>query len=400
MSSLITNVSILGSTGSIGVSTLEVVRLNPKDFNIIALSCNSNLKLLSQQIQEFNPQYVSVGIGYKNKLKEMLPSSFPVTIYEGTEGNCLIAELNDVDKVIAAIMGAEGLLPIISAIKKGKIIAIANKEPIVLAGFLLDKLVKQYSAKILPLDSEHNAIFQAIQGSNQKGITSITLTASGGPFLHRDQNTFSDITLAEALKHPNWVMGDKITVDSATMMNKCLEIIEAKWLFDLSPDQIDVVVHPESIIHSLANFKDGSSLAQLGETDMKVPIAYCLGYPNRIESSCKTLKFSSLKQLTFLEPDFKKFPTLKLAYKVLSLCPGAPAVLNGANEKAVSLLFQGKIKFYQILLGLEELIEGLEATLKNTPEQIPEYIQKTSTVEEAIQADQWGRQKIQELYTL
>jgi 1-deoxy-D-xylulose-5-phosphate reductoisomerase len=393
-------VTILGSTGSIGLSTLAVIRQNPGYFKVAGLSCNSNLQELISQIREFSPLQVAVGIGYKKELKEyLLKDGLQTEILEGTAGNNRLASSSDVDILVVAIVGAAGVEPVLAGITAGTTIALANKESIVLAGSILTKEAESRGVKILPIDSEHNAIFQSLMGNDEKDIDHITLTASGGPFRNLPQAEFAKITVEEALNHPNWEMGKKITIDSATMMNKCLEIIEAKWLFDLEPHQIKVLIHPQSTIHSLVTYKDGSTICQLGVPDMKTPIANCLGYPGRILSGSKSLELAKVGHLSFETPDYKKFPALRLAYAVLEIGAGAPAALNGANESLVELFLEQKIPFTKITDSLCKIVDELHKLKKLADMTVPPFLFKQHSLQDAIDADNWGRQFINQLFT-
>ena len=382
---------ILGSTGSIGESALEVVRKNQSRFHIVGLTCHSNVDLLAKQIKEFQPKIVSVGAGETVALSVALNFEIgTLKIVEGEQGNKKVATHPDGNKVIAAIMGAAGLKPIMSSIQSKKNVALANKEPMVLAGKLLMKAANKNKVLIFPMDSEHNAIFQALQGSNKSDIESITLTASGGPFRNWEKDKFDTITLKEALQHPNWKMGSKITIDSATMMNKCLEVIEARWLFDQAPEKIHVIVHPESIIHSMVTFQDGSSIAQLGQPDMKIPISYCLGYPNRLISGAKSLDLIQVQQLSFEKPDLEKFPTIQFAYDMLKIGEGCPAALNGANEVLVEYFLEERIQFIQIFELLYRLVYELKNKFNDLIKTHP-YLNWVQSLHDAIQSDQFGR---------
>ena len=385
---------ILGSTGSVGRNTLEVIRLNQDRFKVIGLTCQRNISLMAEQIKEFQPEIVSVGDGYQNQLRTALGNQFKtLTIVEGEPGNMIVAQNTSANKVVAAIVGSAGLKPVFAAIQSNKDIALANKETLVLAGDLMMQQSKKHGIELLPLDSEHNAIFQCLAGNYHKDIDHIILTASGGPFRNKDISEFKEITLEAALNHPNWEMGEKITIDSATMMNKCLEIIEAKWLFNLKIDQIKVLVHPQSIVHSMVVYKDGSTLAQLGFPDMKTPIANCLGYPDRIASGSPFIDWTNTETLTFEQPDLIKFPTIQYAYEALKLGGGVPAALNGANETLVDLFISQKIKFTVIFEQLKKLLKTLKMKFDSNCEQ---YLQEIESIDDAIQSDQWGRQFIQD----
>lgn len=347
--------TILGSTGSIGVSTLDVVARHPEKFRIFALAGHTQVAKLAAQCVQFQPQYAVVADeGHAEALAKMLAASACRTeVLYGAQALIDVASAEEVSGVMAAIVGAAGLPSALAAAKAGKTIYLANKETLVVAGALFMQAATESGAKVLPVDSEHNAIYQVLphdyQGRlNAHGIESIVLTASGGPFLNTDLAEFAGITPAQAVKHPNWNMGQKISVDSATMMNKGLELIEAHWLFNCPPEKLEVVIHPQSVIHSMVRYRDGSVLAQMGNPDMRTPIAYCLGLPDRIESGVGALDFGSLSGLTFCEPDFSRFPCLKLAYDAMQAGGGAACVLNAANEEAVAAFLAGRIRFTDI----------------------------------------------------
>ena len=347
--------TILGSTGSIGVSTLDVVARHPEKFRIFALAGHTQVAKLAAQCVQFEPQYAVVADeGHAEALAKMLAASACRTeVLHGEQALIDVASAAEVSGVMAAIVGAAGLPSALAAAKAGKTIYLANKETLVVAGALFMQAATESGAKVLPVDSEHNAIYQVLphdyQGRlNAHGIESIVLTASGGPFLNTDLAEFAGITPAQAVKHPNWNMGQKISVDSATMMNKGLELIEAHWLFNCPPEKLEVVIHPQSVIHSMVRYRDGSVLAQMGKPDMRTPIAYCLGLPDRIESGVGALDFGSLSGLTFCEPDFSRFPCLKLAYDAMQAGGGAACVLNAANEEAVAAFLAGRIRFTDI----------------------------------------------------
>lgn len=351
-------VLILGSTGSIGVSSLNVIREHPDKFKVVGLTTNSNIDLLEEQIKEFNPTIVAVRdrINAKELSKRFYNSK---EILSGDEGILSATKNSDYDILIGAMVGFSGLLPTIEAIKKGKRIALANKETLVVAGEIVTALVAECNSEIIPVDSEHSAIYQCLIGENLKEVEKIILTASGGPFLHKDKSFFETATVAEALNHPNWKMGSKITIDSATMMNKGLEVIEAHWLFGLAPEKIEVVIHPQSIIHSMVQFVDGSIKAQLGLPDMKLPIQYALSFPERIENNFERTNLPLIKNFTFIEPDFDKFECLKLAYQSLQQGGNSPCILNAANEIAVEKFLSGKIRFSDIAFIIKEALERI-----------------------------------------
>lgn len=344
---------ILGSTGSIGTQTLEVVRENP-ELQVIALAAGRNVDKMEQQIREFHPEIaVMWGEEAAKELRERV-SDIDVKISCGMDGLMEIAAFSKVDVLLTAVVGMIGIRPTIEAIKNGKTIALANKETLVTAGHIIMPLAEKYHVPILPVDSEHSAIFQSLNGEPKSRVEKILLTASGGPFRGRKREELKNIQVEDALKHPNWAMGRKITIDSSTLVNKGLEVIEAKWLFDVAPEQIQVVVHPQSIIHSMVQYVDGGIMAQLGTPDMKLPIQYALFYPDRKPMSGKRVDFYELGQITFEKPDVETFPGLGLAYEALAAGGSMPTVYNAANEKAVSLFLDRKIGYLQIA----ELIEA------------------------------------------
>ena len=344
---------ILGSTGSIGTQTLEVIRSN-EDMNVRAIAAGSNVDLLESQVREFNPEMVCVFDEEKAlELKKRI-SNVKTEVVSGMEGLIECATLDSADIVVAAVVGMIGIRPVIEAIKAGKDIAFANKETLVTAGHIIMPMVKKYGVKMLPVDSEHAAIFQCLNGENSGEVDSLLLTASGGPFRGMTRDMLEDIQVEDALKHPNWSMGRKITIDSSTMVNKGLEVIEAKWLFDVSFDQIKVIIQPQSVIHSMVQFKDGAVMAQLGTPDMKLPIQYALCYPERRYLEGERLDFYKLSDITFEKPDMETFKGLKLAYEAGKEGGSMPTVLNAANEKAVALFLDRKIKYLQIADIIEE----------------------------------------------
>ncbi|HFC6360241.1 TPA: 1-deoxy-D-xylulose-5-phosphate reductoisomerase [Neisseria lactamica] len=347
--------TILGSTGSIGGSTLDVVSRHPEKFRVFALAGHKQVEKLAAQCRTFRPEYAVVADAeHAARLEALLKRDGTATqVLHGTQALVDVASADEVSGVMCAIVGAAGLPSALAAAQKGKTIYLANKETLVVSGALFMETARANGAAVLPVDSEHNAVFQVLPRDytgrlNEHGIRSIILTASGGPFLTADLNTFDSITPAQAVKHPNWRMGRKISVDSATMMNKGLELIEAHWLFDCPPDKLEVVIHPQSVIHSMVRYRDGSVLAQLGNPDMRTPIAYCLGLPERIDSGVGDLDFDALSALTFQKPDFDRFPCLKLAYEAMNAGGAAPCVLNAANEAAVAAFLDGRIKFTDI----------------------------------------------------
>lgn len=347
--------TILGSTGSIGESTLDVVSRHPEKFRVFALAGHRQVDKLAAQCKQFRPEYAVVGdADHATELeKKLKQEGISTQVLYGSQALIDVASADEVSGVMCAIVGAAGLPSALAAAQKGKTIYLANKETLVVSGALFMETARQNGATVLPIDSEHNAIFQVLPRDytgrlNEHGINSIILTASGGPFLNTDLSTFDSITPEQAVKHPNWSMGRKISVDSASMMNKGLELIEAHWLFNCPPEKLEVVIHPQSVIHSMVRYRDGSVLAQLGNPDMRTPIAYCLGLPERIDSGVGELDFGALSALTFQKPDFDRFPCLKLAYQAMNAGGAAPCVLNAANEVAVAAFLDKRIKFTDI----------------------------------------------------
>ena len=345
-------IAILGSTGSIGTQALQVIAEHPELYEAYVLTANNQVELLAEQARKFMP--AAVVIANENKylqLKELL-ADLPIQVYAGADALCEVVEAKPIDVVLASMVGYAGLRPTINAIKAGKAIALANKETLVVAGELINELASQYHTPILPVDSEHSAIFQCLENNNP--LEKVILTASGGPFRTFTMEQLQHVTKAQALKHPNWDMGAKITIDSATMMNKGFEVIEAKWLFGVRPDQIEVVVHPQSVIHSMVQYEDGAVKAQLGMPDMRLPIQYAFSYPQRIKSSFDRLDFSTLKELTFEQPDTNRFRCLALAYEALNQGGNMACILNAANEVVVSAFLQERIPFLRMSEVIEE----------------------------------------------
>ncbi len=372
--------SLLGSTGSIGQSTLDVVRQNKDEFAVLAMSCGRNLDLFAKQIDEFKPQLASVQYAEDiPKLREKL--NFEGEILYGEEGNLAVATHGETDYLLSAIVGAAGLAPTYAGILAKKTIGLANKETMVIAGELMNAAAQKNQVKILPVDSEHSAIFQCLNGEKKAEIRRMILTASGGPFLHKPLEEFSQITVEQALKHPNWSMGAKITIDSASLMNKGLELIEARWIFDMDPDKLDVIVHPQSIVHSMIEFVDGSVMAQLGIPDMRIPIAYAMSYPQRLPNTLPSLDLKKISRLDFLEPNENKFRCLSLAKQVMKDGGTYAAVLNAANEVVVENFLKKKINFHQIPIFIEEALE------KHCSKQ-------PKSLEDILVADQWARETV------
>lgn len=372
-------ITILGSTGSIGVSALDVIGKNPQLFQVEALAAGRNIKLLKKQIEKFKPKVVAVSTKESAlKLREALNAKSRVKIFYDEEGLKEIASFPSADIVISAISGSAGLIPTLAAIEAGKDIALANKETMVMAGEIVTKRAIKKGVKIIPVDSEHSAIFQCLEGNKRRNLRRIILTASGGPFLNFTRNELKKVSLSQTLRHPNWKMGKKITIDSASMMNKGLEVIEAKWLFNVDISDIDVLIHPQSIMHSLVEFIDGAFLAQMGIPDMKIPIAYALTYPERISNDLPSLNLVKTRNLEFHNPDIKKFPCLGLAYAA-GLCGGtAPVVLNAADEVAVSAFIEKKIRFIDLPKIIEKILV-LHNSINNP------------SLDDILQADLWAR---------
>lgn len=370
-------ISILGSTGSIGTQTLEVVE-NLEDIKVMAITGNSNIDLLEKQARKFRPELVAV-MDEKNAiiLQDRL-ADMNIRVVSGMDGLVEAATYEGVDTVVTSVVGNIGLKPTFEAIRAGKNIALANKETLVSAGQLVMDLAKKHKINIYPVDSEHSAIFQSLQGNGENKIQRILLTASGGPFRGKKREELENVTAADALAHPNWSMGKKITIDSATLMNKGLEVMEAKWLFDVDVDQIEVLIHPQSIVHSAVEYEDGAIMAQMGEPDMRVPIQYALTYPKRVKNPFPRIDFAQRSNLTFDKPDMDTFKCLSLAYRALKTGGTLPAVLNGANEVAVARFLKGEISFLQIPALIEQTMDAY--TVKY------EY-----TLEDLLEADAWAK---------
>ena len=373
--------SILGSTGSIGVNTLDVVSKNRMQFCVVALAAGRNIDLLKTQIEQFNPLIAAVmDETLAIRLREILPPDSKTEILWGAAGYREVARIGDADMVVSAMVGSAGLVPTLEAIDAGKHIALANKETLVAAGHLVVEKAREKKVRLLPVDSEHSAVFQCLNGQRDQDVRRIVLTASGGPFRTFSRAQMGKVTPADALRHPNWEMGRKITIDSASMMNKGLEIIEAKWLFNLEIDDIDVLVHPKSVIHSMVEFVDGSVIAQLGIPDMRIPIAYALSFPVRMPAHDGFLDFLKASPLEFFEPDPDRFPCLKLARDAGRTGGTLPVVLNGANEVAVEAFLEGKINFTQIPVVIAETLSR-HRSFSSPP------------LEEILVADRWSRRE-------
>ena len=368
---------LLGSTGSVGLNTLEIIEQNPDEFELVGISAHSNVDLMCRQYQKYNPACVCIsGSEFANDLAKTVYNGSQ--LFSGSEGLRTMVRETDADIVVNSIVGAAGLLPTLDAIAAGKNVALANKESLVVAGELVTSEARTHGVEIFPVDSEHSAIWQCLLGENNNTIRRIILTASGGPFLKRKEETFDSITVEEALNHPNWKMGNKITIDSATLMNKGFEVIETFWLFGVPPDNIDVVIHPQSIIHSMVEFIDGSVKAQLGIPDMKIPIQFALTYPERRPMAMNNSFLFSHAELTFEPPDYEQFPCLLMAYDSLQAGGTVPAVLNAANEVAVTLFIKGEIKFSDIPVLIDTALQL--HTMKHNP-----------SLDDYLEADQWAR---------
>jgi 1-deoxy-D-xylulose-5-phosphate reductoisomerase len=370
--------SILGSTGSIGVSTLEIIAAYPERFRVAALTAGRNLELFASQIRQFAPRIAAVASPEDVPRLRELCHGIDVEILGGADGLTAAATADETDMVVAAIVGAAGLAPTAAAVRAGKDIALANKETLVTAGHLFMEMINEYGVKLYPVDSEHSAVFQSIEGHRSQDISKIILTASGGPFRNTPVEQLAQVTVRDALNHPNWSMGRKITIDSATMMNKGLEVLEARWLFDAPVEKIEVNIHPQSIIHSMVEYVDGCVIAQLGTPDMKAPIAYALSYPERIATGVKPLDLTTFSGLTFFKPDLDKFRCLGLAYRAINDGESMPAVMNAANEIAVEAFLNGLIGFLQIAEVIERTMDAHQAHDLNS-------------IDEVLQADSWGR---------
>lgn len=381
-------ITILGSTGSIGTQTLDIVTHHPDKFRVVGLTAGRNIELLAEQIRTFKPEIVATS--YPEKVAELteaisdIPN--PPQILDGNQGVAEVARYGDAESVVTGIVGCAGLLPTIAAIEAGKNIALANKETLIAGAPVVLPLVKKHGVKLLPADSEHSAIFQCLQGVPEGGLRRIILTASGGSFRDLPVEKLATVTVKDALKHPNWSMGQKITIDSATLMNKGLEVIEAHYLFDLDYEHIDIVIHPQSIIHSLIEVQDTSVLAQLGWPDMRLPLLYALSYPERIYTDWKQLDLVKAGDLTFCQPDHDKYPCMQLAYAAGRAGGLMPAVLNAANEQAVALFLAEKIDFLDIPRLIEKVCDRLSSQNVLTP-----------SLENILEADTWARKAILEV---
>jgi 1-deoxy-D-xylulose-5-phosphate reductoisomerase len=373
-------IAVLGSTGSIGMSTLDLVRRFPERFKVHGLVAGENLNRLASQVREFSPTLVAI----KNekdvaRLRKLIGGN-RVEVLHGQRGAAAVSTAHEVEVVVAAIVGGAGLMPTLEAVRARKEVALANKEALVMAGEIFVNTAKQNGVRLLPVDSEHSAIFQCLQGNRRDEVDRLILTASGGPFLRTPLKRLERVTVAQALKHPNWKMGRKITIDSATMMNKGLEVVEARWEFDMDPRRIDVVIHPQSVVHSMVRYQDGSIMAQLGVPDMRIPIAYALAYPHRLKGGWKALELTRQGELSFLSVDRRRYPALRLAYDALKEGGTMSAVLNAANEIAVAAFLQGQIGFRDIHRMIDRTMQG----------HMPK---RPTAVEEILEVDRWARDK-------
>lgn len=375
---------ILGSTGSIGRQALQVVDEFPDDYQIIALAAGSNMELLAEQIEKYKPQYVAVSsIESKNRLAKYLPQN-RTHVFAGDDSLVNLTELERIDLLLVAVTGINGLRPTLSALNKDITVALANKETLVTAGSLVMQKAKEKRSKLIPVDSEHSAIFQCLEKKNNAVVEKLLLTASGGPFLNYTKNEMDAVTPKEALRHPKWQMGVKITIDSAGLINKGLEVIEAHWLFSIPYDRIEVLIHPQSIIHSMVEYMDGSVLAQCGLPDMRIPIQYALTYPRRSKNSFPKIDFTKIKELNFMKPDYDRFPGLNLAYAAGKTGGTMPTVYNAANEQAVEMFLHGKIGFAKIPIIIEKAMDKHKSM-------------KVYNIDDILYYDRWARQEAAKL---
>ncbi|MEX1000169.1 MAG: 1-deoxy-D-xylulose-5-phosphate reductoisomerase [Thermodesulfobacteriota bacterium] len=377
-------ISILGSTGSIGTQTLDVISQHPDKFRVVALAAGKNIDLLKEQILKFRPLAVSVE---DEKSASMLASQISTSktqILYGQDGAETLAQIDEADLVVSAMVGASGLRPTLAAAKSGKDIALANKESLVIAGEVLTKEVEKNGSRLLPIDSEHSALFQALECGKRRHVKRLILTASGGPFLNTPNCELENVSVEVALDHPTWKMGRKITIDSATLMNKGFEVIEAKWLFGFDPEDISVWIHPQSIVHSMVEYIDGSVISQMGKPDMRIPIAFAISYPDRISLNCNTVSPESFGKLSFQDVDFEQFPSLSLAFDALREGGTMPSVMNGANEVAVSAFLSGQMKFTGIVSTVKKVMEVHKT-------------QPANTLDAVLDSDLWARNTAQSL---
>lgn len=374
------SIIILGSTGSIGTNTLDIVQRFPEDFRVVGMTAGGNVEKLEAQIRSFNPQVVAVSTESSAAALRTRCAGLPVEILAGEEGIAQVAAMPGAELVISAIVGAAGLLPTLAAIRSGKHIALANKEPMVMAGKLMQEEARKHGVRIFPVDSEHSAIFQSLEGHRLEDVRRLILTASGGALWTLTKAQLQDVTPERALQHPNWKMGSKITIDSATLMNKGLEVVEARWLFDIGESRIDVLIHRESIIHSLVEYEDRSMIAQLGLPDMRTPISYAMRYPERMALDLPSLDLTEVGKLTFCKPDHDRFPCLNLGYESLRIGGTMPAAMNAANEVAVDAFLNGGLRFIEIA-----------DVIRNTMHAHPH--REITGLEDALEADRWAREK-------
>ena len=374
------SIIILGSTGSIGTNTLDIVQRFPEDFRVVGLTAGGNVEKLEAQIRAFNPQVVAVSTESSAAALRTRCAGLPIEILAGEEGIAQVAAMPGADLVISAIVGAAGLLPTLAAIRSGKHIALANKEPMVMAGKLMQEEARKHGVRIFPVDSEHSAIFQSLEGHRLEDVRRLILTASGGALWTLTKAQLQDVTPERALQHPNWKMGSKITIDSATLMNKGLEVVEARWLFDIDESRIDVLIHRESIIHSLVEYEDRSMIAQLGLPDMRTPISYAMRYPERMPLDLPSLDLTEVGKLTFCKPDHDRFPCLNLGYESLRIGGTMPAAMNAANEVAVDAFLNGGLRFIEIADVIRNTMHA------HTHREI-------TGLEDALEADRWAREK-------
>lgn len=374
------SIIILGSTGSIGTNTLDIVQRFPEDFRVVGLTAGGNVEKLEAQIRAFNPQVVAVSTESSAAALRTRCAGHPVEILAGEEGIAQVAAMPGAELVISAIVGAAGLLPTLAAIRSGKHIALANKEPMVMAGKLMQEEARKHGVRIFPVDSEHSAIFQSLEGHRLEDVRRLILTASGGALWTLTKAQLQDVTPERALQHPNWKMGSKITIDSATLMNKGLEVVEARWLFDIGESRIDVLIHRESIIHSLVEYEDRSMIAQLGLPDMRTPISYAMRYPERMPLDLPSLDLTEIGKLTFCKPDHDRFPCLNLGYESLRIGGTMPAAMNAANEVAVDAFLNGGLRFIEIAEVIRNTMHA------HTHREI-------TGLEDALEADRWAREK-------
>ena len=381
---MVKRISILGSTGSIGSSTLEVVSLFPDRFKVVGLTAGENIDKIESQVRRFKPSIVSLASEKASQELRTRCADLNVEVLSGMEGLIRISTISEADIIVSAIAGSAGLIPTFAAVKAGKTIALANKETMVMAGEIITQEANERGAELLPIDSEHSAIFQVMRGEKWEEVHKIILTASGGPFLKTSSEEKRKATVKDALRHPNWNMGTKITIDSATLMNKGLEVIEARWLFDVSINQIEVLIHPQSIIHSMVEFRDGSVMAQMGVPDMRIPIAYALSNTERLDLIMPRLDLAKIGMLTFEKPDLKRFPCLSYAYDAVREGGTMPAVLNSSNEVAVRAFLQKRIGFLDIEVVVRETIERHKGS-------------HTKTIEDVLMADNWAREEAEKV---